>query len=309
MGDLAEFDAQNGRWIKPSQLAGRQEGVIDRQQLHGLEMSDKQIARGEATGVLHPLYANVWSVGHTKVSPVGRLIGALLSCGARPCFLSHRTAAALHGLRTVNVRAIDITVVHGNVPKRKGLRVHRTRQEPAAGEVRTRDLLRFSSVPRLLIELAPNETDRELDRLITEAARRRLIDPEAIEQALTRHARRPGVARLRTALTAYRPQPDRASELERAFDRWLQGHPAIPEPQRNVKIDGWEVDCFWPDQQVALELDGRPYHVAARDMEKDRLKDVRLQLKGIRVMRVTDFSFSHDPSGMETDLTALLELG
>jgi hypothetical protein len=306
MGDLAESGDQNGRWVKPSQLARQQEGVISRGQLHERGITDRQIGRGEHTGVLHRVYAEVWAVGHANVSPLGHLIAALLSCGPRS-FLSHRTAAALHGLRQVNVKAIEVTVIAGNAPRRTGLMLHRTTRL-APEELRTRGLLRFSSVPRMLIEVAASETDRELERLITQAVRKRLLDVAAVERELQRHERRPGVGRLKAALGRYRPQPDRKSELERAFDAWLPRHPEIPEPLRNVHIDGWEIDCWWPDEKVALELDGRPYHVAVEDMERDRLKDIKLQLKGIRPMRVTDARWEHDRRGVYDDLRNLLQL-
>ncbi|HWD75748.1 MAG TPA: hypothetical protein VG371_11455, partial [Solirubrobacteraceae bacterium] len=228
-------------------------------------ITDKQIARHERNGDLHEIYQGVWAVGHRNITPLGHLIAALLSCGER-AFLSHRAAAGLHGLRAINVKAIEVTIVATSTPLRRGLVVHRTDRQPADEEIRRRGVLRFSSVPRMLIELAQRETDRELERLITQAVRKRLLDVAAVERALDRHARRPGVGRLKAALVRYRPQPDRKSELERAFDAWLPRHPEIPEPLRNVHIDGWEIDCWWPDEKVALELDGRPYHVAVKDM-------------------------------------------
>jgi hypothetical protein len=130
-----------------------------------------------------------------------------------------------------------------------------------------------------------------------------------MEAALERHARRPGLTALKAALTAYRPRPDRKSDLERAFDAWLLDHPEIPEPVRNVYIDGWEIDCWWPEQRVALELDGRPYHVAASDMDRDRLKDTKLQILQIKPMRVTGDRWDLDRVGVHSDLLALLELG
>lgn len=281
---------------------------MSRKQLRALGMSDKQIARDVEAGRLHELHVDVWAVGHPNISPTGHLIAALLSCGPRS-FLSHRTAAAVLGLRRINIRAIEVTIVGARAVDRERLTVHRTAKEPDAKELRTRGLLRFSSFARMLVELAPTETDDELDRLVTEGVRRRLYDPDAVERALDRHRRRPGMRRLQQAVARYRPQNDRKSELEHAFDAWLADNPDIPPPLTNVIIDGWEIDCWWPEQRVAVELDGRPYHVAAKDMDKDRLKDVRLQLIDIRVMRVTDFGFAHDRSGVKRHLLGLLQLG
>jgi very-short-patch-repair endonuclease len=286
----------------------RQEGVVSREQLHALGLTDKQIARREHNGDLHELYTDVWAVGRRDVTPKGHLIAALLSCGPAS-FLSHRTAAALHGLRAVNVRAIEVTAVGSRARARRGLTTHRTAKPPEPTEIRTVEHLRYSSVPRTLIELASRETPDELTRLVTEAVRRRLLDLTAMEAALGRHARRPGLARLKEVLRAYRPRPDRKSELEHAFDAWLLDHPEIPEPRRNAHINGWEIDCWWPEQRVALELDGRPYHVAADDMERDRLKDTKLQILQIKPMRVTGDRWDLDRAGVHDDLMALLQLG
>jgi very-short-patch-repair endonuclease len=301
MDDSEKKGAGKRQFFSPSE-------VVSREQLHLLGFNDRQIARRESNGDLHELYADVWAVGRRQVTPKGHLIAALLSCGPTS-FLSHRTAAALHGLRAVNVRAIEVTVVGDHAYSRRGLITHRTRKPLAPQELRTVDQLRYSSVPRLLIELAARETKAELDRLITEAVRRRLLNLQAMEAALQRHARRPGLARLKGALHSYRPRPDRKSELERAFDEWLLEHPEIPEPRRNVHINGWEIDCWWPEQRVALELDGRPYHVAAEDMERDRVKDTKFQILQIRPMRVTGDRWDLDRAGVHSDLLKLLQLG
>jgi very-short-patch-repair endonuclease len=192
---------------------------------------------------------------------------------------------------------------------RNGLTIHRTAKAPAPKEIRTVGHLRYSSVPRVLVELASRETPGELDRLITEAVHKRVLNLEAIEDALERHARRPGLSRLKQALRAYRPRPDRKSDLERSFDTWLLEHPEIPEPKRNVHIDMWEIDCWWPDQRVALELDGRDYHTAVQEMERDRLKDTKLQIIGIKPMRVTGDRWDIDRAGVHGDLLALLQIG
>ncbi len=62
----------------------------------------------------------------------------------------------------------------------------------------------------MLIELAPSETLPELDRLITEAVRKRLLSLRAMEEALARHAREPGVAKLKQACATTGPVPTAA---------------------------------------------------------------------------------------------------
>lgn len=286
-----------------ARLAEHQFGVVSLEQMRAHGISARQVERLLAYGHLHRLHRGVYAVGHRRVVDHAHLLAALLATG-KSAFLSHRTAAAVWGLRVVAAKAIEVTVETGG--RRNRLVVHRS-GTVHSDEVTTRNGLRVSSVARLLVELAPRESDAELERLITQAVRKGIFRVEKVEQALARHTRRPGVTRLARAVAEYRPKPDRKSGLEEAFDLLLQRHPGIPSPQTNIVIEGWEIDCYWPEHRVALELDGRPYHVAVRDMEKDRLKDGKLLGMGIRPLRITDRRLEHDAGGALNDLLALLK--
>jgi hypothetical protein len=241
-----------------------------------------------------------------------RLQAALLATGPTS-FLSHRTAAAILGLRAFDASAIEVTVPGAGGLKRPGLLIHRTEQAPVRDELRTTDGLTHSSFARVLIELAPRETQEELTRLIEEGVRRRLFILDKVEAALARHARAPGLVKLRHALGYYVDRSDRSSALERAFDRELASRPHLPQPERNVRIRAggidWEIDCLWREQRVIVELDGRPFHILERDLEKDKLKDMKLGAAGYLPVRVTGRRFTRDAAGVLADLEALLEKG
>jgi hypothetical protein len=279
---------------------------VGTEQLYALGFSAREANRLVDGGAFIRRHRGVLLDARAPATQRGQLFAALLAFGTG-AFLSHRTAAALHCLRAINVRAIEVTVVSGHTPKHPGLIAHRTSVTPRPDEIRTRDGLSFSSVARLLIELAPREPRAELDRLIAEAARRRNLDLERIEQTIARHPRRPGAAELRAALDAYEPSPNDKSRLERAFADWLATLPDIPAPQRNIKLAGrWEIDFYWPAQSLAVELDGRPYHLLPADQERDRVKDVWLQRHAISIVRVTEFRLEHDRAGVEADLRHFL---
>jgi hypothetical protein len=290
-----------------AQLATQQFGVVSLEQLRAIGLSYRQIRGRVKRGWLLPLYRGVFAVGHRRIVPHGRLFAALLAVRPDP-FLCHRTAAAVGGLREISVRRIELTVVSTGGRPRAGLTVHRIKHPPDPADVTVRHGLRVSSVPRMLIELAARERPTELDRLITQSIHQQIFDLGAMERALHRHAHRPGVGRLKAALAGYLPRPDRKSDLERAFDRLLLAHPDIPPPLRNVQLGPWEIDCLWPKPGLALELDGRPYHVAVRDTEKDRIKDAKLMRLGLKPLRVTDLRFRLDQRGVLDDLRALLGL-
>ena len=167
----------------------------------------------------------------------------------------------------------------------------------------------------MLVELAGRETPAELERLVTMAVRKRLLRPDAadgratIEETLARYPRHPGMSKLAAVLATYRRTESHKSQLELAFDRIIAQHPEIPDPERNIRIGIWEIDRFWPAHRLAVELDGRPYHVAAGDMERDRVKDADLLRRGITPLRFTDFRVEHDITGMLADLRHFLTLG
>jgi very-short-patch-repair endonuclease len=167
-------------------------------------------------------------------------------------------------------------------------------------------------VVRLLVELADREKPDELTRLVTVAVQKSLLPlhradaRERLEAALARHPRHPGMAKLTAALAVYRRTKSSKSHLERVFDRLLAQHPEIPDPQRNIYIDVWEIDRFWPRHNLAVELDGRPYHIAAGAMERDRIKDAFLLRHGITPLRFTDFRVEHDLPGILRDLRHFL---
>lgn len=256
-------------------------------------------------GIFHRLHRGVYAVGHRKLSRDGYLLAALFAAGPT-AFLSHRTAAGLYGLRALNMRRIDLTVTARRIRPRAGLELHCACTAPEPGEVVLRYGLKVSSVPRMLLELSASETEAELERLITQAVRRRILNHERLERMLVGRPHHPGVRRLKCAYAAYRPRPERNSSLERDFDRLLEAHPEVPEPQRNVWLGEWELDYYWPEHRLVLELDGGPYHLAVRDIERDRLRDAQLLSAGIVTLRITDRRYNDDPEGAISDLLAAL---
>jgi very-short-patch-repair endonuclease len=312
--DLGDSDKEcHHRELMLARIAARQLGVVTHTQLYDLGFTYWQIRRRLDLGRLHRVHHNVYAVGHPRLISQAHLVAAFLSVGPRS-FLSHRTAAAVWGLRAVNTHDIELTLPGSGGRRHTGLTVHRTRTEPHAHDVRVQGQLRVSSIVRMLVELAPRETPAELARLITTAVQKSLLPAhradgrERLEAALARHARYPGMRQLTAALAVYRRTESRKSELERAFDRLLAAHPEIPKPLCNIEIDHWEIDCFWPEHNLAVELDGRPYHVAAGAMEKDRIKDAFLLRQDITPLRFTDFRMEHDVRGILRDLHHFLEV-
>jgi very-short-patch-repair endonuclease len=262
-----------------------------------------RVERGEWIRVAR----NVLLVGAPAVEGRGHLYVAQLR-GGPDSFLSHRTALAAHGLRRVARSHLEVTIV-GAARKRQGLKVHRIAEAPDSSEVVARFGLRYSSVPRALCELAAQKRAfQEVEATLLGAVRRNLVDMRALQATIERHAGDRGITIVRGVASRYTDTEDRSSQLEHAFDAHAAADPRIPHYERNVRMGPFEFDCVFEPQRVIVELDGRAYHQAVQDMEKDRAKDIYAQLHGFRIMRVTDARWEHDRAGAVEDLLALLAL-
>ena len=69
--------------------------------------------------------------------------------------------------------------------------------------------------------------------------------------------------------------PDTAftrSGEERSFLRLCRDH-GLPRPQANVWLHEQEVDFYWPDAELAIELDAGPWHKTVDAFQEDRTRD------------------------------------
>lgn len=302
--DVSRSDAKKSRQSRLNRLANQQGGVVGWDQLGRLGFSEWEIRGMIRRGELVPLHRRVFLLGCERPYGRGPLFGGLLALGP-DSFLSHRTAAAAQGLRPIAPSHVEVSVPR-SARSRGGLKVHRTLHVHPS-EVTERFGLRYSSNARMLIEVAPRETSKEIDRLITLSIRRGLFDPQKLAEVIDRHDRRPGLTIIRAAAARYLDLSDRSSQLEVSFDEHVAQDPRIPKYAKNVHLGSYEFDCHFIEQGVVVELDGRPYHVVIRDIENDHAKNTWCQLHGLRILRISDFRWEHDRAGAVRDLLAMLE--
>jgi predicted transcriptional regulator of viral defense system len=267
-------------------LAERQHGTVARRQLIALGMHPRAIDRRIAAGRLHRIHRGVYAVGHKRLTREGRLIAAVLAAGPG-AVLSHRSAAALHGIRRHSGK-IEITVP--TTPPRSAAFVAR-RSQLQPDELTEISGIPATTVARTLLDLATVISRPELDSAIREADYLRSFDLRAVETLLLRYPRRSGRARLRAALAeaTYGTGTTR-KELEARFRR-LALAAKLPPPEFNATIElgatTFEVDVLWRKQHVIVELDSWQAHGTRDRFESDRERDRKLKLAGYEVLRVT----------------------
>lgn len=59
---------------------------------------------------------------------------------------------------------------------------------------------------------------------------------------------------------------------------------------------GYEVDAFWPDANLIVELDGYAAHSTRRAFQADRERDRRLIAAGFRAIRLTPLDLANGRS-------------
>lgn len=216
--------------------------------------------------------------------PLAREMAAVLACGEDTA-ISHRSAAELWHLLEPRHGPIHVTIPKNSRRARAGLVVHATTQLPAT------DLRRLRGLPvtspwRTLVDLAETGSNRELERATHEALTRRLLSARRLLAELDRYRGRRGLTRLRALLEDGAPRAITRSEAEERFLALVRAA-GLPAPEVNVRVHGHEVDFFWRDQGLVVEVDGFQFHSTREAFERDRRRDAVLQGSGLRVLRVT----------------------
>jgi hypothetical protein len=268
-------------------LAGKQHGVVARTQLYRLGLDRSAIRRRVAAGILHPLHGGwVFAVARSRLSRSGTYLAAVMACGAG-AVISHRSAAALWGIRPSATR-IEVTVqqVSRRTPD---VQIHRSRVL-APEDITVKDGIPVTTVARTLLDLAAVLTPPDLEVAVDRAERLGLLDLTAVVDVLERANGRKGARTLRQVVDAYRSSTQK-SQLERRFKALLQTAPDIPTPSFNALVDcetrAHEVDAHWPAHRLAVQTDGFEFHRTRRDRERDAASDAELELAGHRVIRLT----------------------
>jgi very-short-patch-repair endonuclease len=249
---------------KIAHLARRQHGHVARRQLVAAGVSPSLIDRRLATGDLIAVHHGVYAVAYRRDEPLALAAAAVLACGPR-AVLSHDSAAALWGLRRWPKRP---EVIAPRI-RRPGIRAHRSITLTAA-EVTVERGLRVTTAARTLIDIRRRLSERRFTRLVNDARLGRLLDVPTAERLLGE---------------AGCGGPTR-SELEDAVARLIGDH-GLPAPQRNVEVDGVEVDVWFPDPQVIVEVDGWDTHRDRATFESDRERDAMHAAAGRLTVRIT----------------------
>ena len=250
-------------------VAGRQHAMIATRQLNEIGLTRSAVAKRVHAGRLTPYIRGVYLVG-PLLPPLGPESAALLACPG--AVLSHLSAAALWGIAE-RPDVVHVTAATNKRP-RAGIHTHRGTITPK--ETRTRQTLSLTSPYRTVLDLRGHMSAKAHKHAVWEASYRRLITEGQAERLL---GTPPQLAK---------------HEAERVLVELLAGA-GLPPPLTNQYLDGWEVDLYWPDYNVVVELNGFAAHGGHRaGFERDHRKAVGLEARGIHVVRISGSQLADD---------------
>jgi very-short-patch-repair endonuclease len=286
-------------WI--AEVAGRQHGVISREQLMALGLGKDAIQRRLRSGRLIRLHRSVYAVGHLNRSRETAWMAAVLA-GGQGAVLSNRAAGAAWAICSSAGR-VEVTVPR---QKRPNPRIVFRRVVLPADERTVHDGIPITTVPRTILDLATVLDVRAIERAINEAEIKRLWDELSLHDLLHRYRGRPGTRTLRAALLR-RGEGTTAtkSDLEELFLAFAESA-GLPRPETNAHVEGIEVDCVWRARRLIVEVDGWEIHRTRAAFERDREKSRILQAAGWRCVPITYLQLRHTSSEVTRDIQNLL---
>jgi very-short-patch-repair endonuclease len=186
----------------------------------------------------------------------------------------------------------EVTVVERRVVRVQGAMVHRSK-DLHPDHVSVRDGIPVTNPLRLLADLGLVLPAWRIEQVYDSAIAKRLVTPTAvtgIRWQLSKQGRN-GLGALQEVLDrAELGQSEPLSVLEAAFVRMGRAH-GLPRPelQHPVVVDGTRrrLDAAWPDQLLAVEVDGFASRIDRARFQDDRTRQNGLIEMGWTVLRFT----------------------
>ena len=288
-----------------ARLAADQHGAVSRRQLLAAGVTPAAIDYRIRTRRLVVVHPRVYATGGVA-GPYAREMAAALACGERG-LISHISAATMWQLVTRQRAGDRVDVIVPRTASGRSdhaIRLHRP--ERLLPEERTRHQNVPVTTPlRTLLDAAAVLSREELERTVARAEREGLATLEELRRIAQVHAYTRGASKLRALFSAIDRVKFTRSEAEQRFLK-LVGRAQLPTPAVNTIVGGYEVDFFWAQQKLVVEIDGYAYHSSEAAYHKDRKRDAALTARGIHVMRVTWRQLVREPEALLVHLAQAL---
>jgi very-short-patch-repair endonuclease len=248
------------------------------------------------TSWLRRVHYGVYLVGPLESSH-SRAMAAVLATGGVG---SHYPAAVLWDWRPPREGPMDV-IVPRKLRSRPGIRIHQATLHPQ--DSTRRHGIPTTTAARTLLDLAATEPTAELERALNEAGLQRRVSVHSLNEQFSRYPRHRGTAALKKLLES---EPHLTRSDAEIIMRDLIRKSGLPQPEANVRVEGFEVDLVWRAQRLVVEIDSWAFHSMRRSFEGDRRRDQLLVGKGWRVIRITARQLTYEPHAVVATLATAL---
>ena len=281
------------------------DAIISRAQALEAGLSAFAIARLVRSGGWIRVYPNVYRLAASPMTPMAWIRAALLT-GGPDAYVSHLSAAWLHGLVERAPSRPHITVPAHRTVRGEPLDVTRTRHPVLPV---TKHRFRCTSVAQTILDCAPVLGLEDLDLLVDRAVASRAIGLDALFAACRAADRHPGrrilSQRLGARGVAEGPSP---SVLESRLARQLRAH-GLPAPKAEVKWGPrrrYRLDFSYPDVRLVIEVNGWAYHSSPEQARRDAARRNALNRAGWTVLEFDWWEVTNEPSRVVAEVAAAL---
>ncbi len=302
--------------INPTQRrhAASHHGVFTYETLRSLGSSPHQIDRLLTSGTLRAPVRGVYVLDGTPATYNQSLA---IACAANPlAVISHRSTGRVLHLRNLGtVRSVELTVPKGHDLRFGAMTVHRSSHLPSEHIVTRPDGIRHTTLLRTIFDLCSVLDDDAIESIIEQA-----IDQFGVRVpqlfGLGTEMRRPGRnGTLRfVSVLASRPvfRKPAGSNHEVLLLQELR-RLGLPEPECQAEIPvpdertPLHPDFYWPEAQLAVEVDHVWWHGSREASRYDKRRDRKLARVGIQVSRVTEEDVEQQLTATAREIAEILE--
>lgn len=279
--------------------------VASYEELSGEGFGASRIKNWRRCGRLVRVMWGVYSYGRDVETRQAAMRAALAAVG-EGSVLTGRSACEVWGITEprhklprivyIGTESGDARVLRGLSPALRQTRVKVVSRQFKPGEVIRKDGLNLTKPALALIDLAVEASEREVRFAFLEACRLKLFQRGEVDYCNRKVAGRRGARKLKPLLALWVPELSRVRSVFEGMYLLALVAERHPVPKVNVRVFGYEVDLYWPEYRLVVELDGAAFHGDPVQQSIDDVKQRDLEANGLTVVRVTYREFDLDQS-------------
>lgn len=285
-------------------LAAGQHGLVTRDQVLGIGVSDREIQWRISTGRVEQLPPGVYYLNATPATWRTDVLAGVMAAGA-DALASHGSAGVLWGFDAIYGRVVEVTVPYLESPEPSGVIVHRTRRRNHSSVV---DRIRITSAEKTLLDLARHSPQPVLVKAVRSAVRDGITTVARLDQEVAVAGGRGvgGTRKFRRVIAAV--SYDQSGSVAEIDLKQIVESAPVPRPIQQLRVrlpSGGNAypDFAWSDRGRIVEVDGFETHRDPVSFQRDLERQNQLMNLGWEIRRFTASDVRNDPERVLRELT------